>query len=236
MNRPSNLELQVLSILWKHGASTVREVLDELPDGRDRAYTTVLSVLQNMTSKKLARRESIGRAHAYAAALSRRDALAPLVAEWVHYFFSGDVDELVALARSAPKRPVKQRTATKTKNHTGSMAKKKTTTKKKAAPKKAAPKKAAPKKKAAVKKAAKKAAPKKKAAVKKVAKKKAAPKKKAAAKKKAAPKKKAVAKKKAAPKKKAAAKKKAAPKKKVAAKKAAPKKKAAAKKKAAPKK
>ena len=144
MNRPSNLELQVLSILWKHGSSTVREVLDELPDGRDRAYTTVLTVLQNMTSKKLARRESLGRAHAYSAAVSRKDALAPLVDEWVHYFFSGDVDELVALARSARKRPVKQRTETKPKTHTGSMATKKTT-KKTAAPKKAAPKKAAPK-------------------------------------------------------------------------------------------
>ena len=168
MIRPSNLELQVLSILWNRGASTVREVLEELPDGRDRAYTTVLSVLQNMAAKKLAKRESIGRAHAYVAAVSRRDALAPMVTEWVHYFFSGDVDELVALARSAPKRPVKQKTATRNHKNTGSMAKKKTTTKKKAAPK------AAPKKKAAVKKVAKKKV------AKKATKKKAAPKKKVA--------------------------------------------------------
>ena len=48
---PSPLELQVLSVLWEHGDCTVRTVLENLPDGRDRAYTTALSVLQTMERK-----------------------------------------------------------------------------------------------------------------------------------------------------------------------------------------
>ena len=53
MNRPSNdraepsdLELQVLSVLWERGPSGVREVMEEIPDGKPRAYTTILTVLQ----------------------------------------------------------------------------------------------------------------------------------------------------------------------------------------------
>ena len=43
---PSNLELQALSVLWHEGPSTVAAVHETLPDRKDRAYTTVLSVMQ----------------------------------------------------------------------------------------------------------------------------------------------------------------------------------------------
>lgn len=64
---PSNLELQALSVLWDRGPSTVAEVLDFLPDGRERAYTTVLSVMQSLERKKLVKRsgERRGRALIY---------------------------------------------------------------------------------------------------------------------------------------------------------------------------
>ncbi len=48
---PSRLEMQVLSVLWQRGASSVREVLAVMPDGKARAYTTILSVMQVMEKK-----------------------------------------------------------------------------------------------------------------------------------------------------------------------------------------
>ena len=51
--RPSDLELQVLAVLWRRGPSTAREVMEALPDGKHRAYTTVLSVMQVMEKKEL---------------------------------------------------------------------------------------------------------------------------------------------------------------------------------------
>jgi predicted transcriptional regulator len=48
---PSNLEFQVLSILWASTGSTVHEVWNQLPDGKPRAYTTVLAVLQKLEQK-----------------------------------------------------------------------------------------------------------------------------------------------------------------------------------------
>ena len=43
---PSEFELQVLGVLWRDGPSTVRQILERLPDGKERAYTSVLSVMQ----------------------------------------------------------------------------------------------------------------------------------------------------------------------------------------------
>ena len=51
--KPSDLEMQVLSVLWERGPSTAREVLEAMPDGKKRAYTSVLSVMQVMEKKGL---------------------------------------------------------------------------------------------------------------------------------------------------------------------------------------
>ena len=229
---PSNLELQALSVLWHEGPSTVSSVHESLPDGRERAYTTVLSVMQSLERKKLVRRIRSGRAHVYESAYSQEIIVRRATDDFVTNAFGGRLGEAVLATLSLGSLTPEEKTNIERElQRHKTMPAKKTAKKavKKAAPKKAAVKKAAPKKaakKAAVKKAApKKAAPKKaakKAAPKKAAKKVAKSAKKAAKK---APAKKVVAKK--APAKKAAAKK--APAKKAVAKKA-PAKKAPAKK------
>ena len=71
-SHPSNLELQALSVIWHEGPSTVSTVHAALPDGKERAYTTVLSVMQSLERKKLVKRSSIeGRAHVYDATYSQ---------------------------------------------------------------------------------------------------------------------------------------------------------------------
>ncbi|MFN5639707.1 MAG: BlaI/MecI/CopY family transcriptional regulator [Akkermansiaceae bacterium] len=228
---PSNLELQALSVLWHEGPSTVSLVHESLPDGRERAYTTVLSVMQSLERKKLVRRIRSGRAHVYESAYSQEIIVRRATDDFVTNAFGGRLGEAVLATLSlGTLTPEDKTTIERELKRHKTMPAKKTAKKavKKAAPKKAA-KKAAPKKaavkKAAPKKAAKKAAPKKaakKAAPKKAAKKVAKSAKKAAKKVTKKVTKKVVAKK-AAPKKAAKkAVKKAAPKK--AAKKAAPKK------------
>ena len=50
--KPSDLEMQILSVLWENGPLTVREVLKMMPDKKERAYTSVLSVMQVMEIAK----------------------------------------------------------------------------------------------------------------------------------------------------------------------------------------
>lgn len=229
---PSNLELQALSVLWHEGPSTVNVVMETLPDGKERAYTTVLSVLQNLERKNLVKCERVGRANVYAPAYSQEVIVERATHDFLTNTFGGRLVEALLAILSAGKLTPEEKlnierelqlhktmaakkTAKKAAVKTAKKAVKKVATKapaKKAVAKKAA-KKAAPKapaKKAPAKKAAKKAAKKVAKSAKKVAKKavkktvaKKAPAKKAAVK--SAPAKKAVAKK--APAKKAAAKK-----------------------------
>ncbi|MEN6627716.1 MAG: BlaI/MecI/CopY family transcriptional regulator [Candidatus Sumerlaeia bacterium] len=87
--RPSDLELQVLSVLWRLGQATARQVLGAMPDGKRRAYTTVLSVMQVMEKKGLLERSTEGHAHRWRPAVTRRQVLGPLMRQLVRNVFGG---------------------------------------------------------------------------------------------------------------------------------------------------
>ena len=90
--QPSDLELQILGVLWDRGPSTVRQVLEGLPDGKKRAYTSVLSVMQVMEKKDLLKHE-LGReglAHVFRPKVSRRQVLGPMLRGLVTKVFGGD--------------------------------------------------------------------------------------------------------------------------------------------------
>lgn len=93
--RPSNLELQVLAVLWNHGPSTVRDVLALLPDKKQRAYTTILSVLQNMEKKRLVTKTRQGAAHLFEARESQRQTLGPVLQGLIQNVFGGRVSTVV---------------------------------------------------------------------------------------------------------------------------------------------
>lgn len=65
-------ELEVLNILWDHGASTVRQVLEHLhANGRRLAYTTVLTYLSRLEQKGLVQSNKKDIAYVYRPAVSR---------------------------------------------------------------------------------------------------------------------------------------------------------------------
>lgn len=76
------LEATVMDRMWRHGDSlTVREVVDALQRERSIAYTTVMTVMDNLHSKGLLARERIGRAYAYRATRPRGQYEAELMEE-----------------------------------------------------------------------------------------------------------------------------------------------------------
>lgn len=93
--QPSNLELQALSVLWHLGPSTVATILEELPDGKERAYTTVLTVMQNLEKKGHVRRSKAGRAHVYQAAHPQKSVVSEAVEEFITSTFGGRLIEAV---------------------------------------------------------------------------------------------------------------------------------------------
>jgi len=65
-------ELDVMTVLWERGPSTVSEVQESLPD--ELAYTTVLTVLRVLEDKGFASHIAEGRAHRYAPLVERHAA------------------------------------------------------------------------------------------------------------------------------------------------------------------
>ena len=88
-NQPSNLEMQVLAVLWAKGPLGAREVLEELPDKKERAYTTVLSVLQVMEKKRLVRHAAEGNRHIYAPVAKQGEVLGSYLKGLVANLFGG---------------------------------------------------------------------------------------------------------------------------------------------------
>lgn len=66
------LEAVVMDRLWSAGRPlTVREIFEELKSERSNAYTTVLTVLDNLHRKGWLKRELLGRAYLYEPVQSR---------------------------------------------------------------------------------------------------------------------------------------------------------------------
>lgn len=68
-----DLEREVMEVLWAGEEATVRSVLGALnaTSGRSRAYTTVMTVMGNLTRKGLLTRRREGRTDVYRAVFSR---------------------------------------------------------------------------------------------------------------------------------------------------------------------
>ncbi|MEZ5286693.1 MAG: BlaI/MecI/CopY family transcriptional regulator [Vicinamibacterales bacterium] len=96
--KPTDAELAILRVIWTEGPSTVRQIRDVLQRSRPVLYTTVLKLLQIMTTKGLVRRETRGRGHVYAAAVSAQRTKRQLVRDLLDRAFGGSASELVLQA------------------------------------------------------------------------------------------------------------------------------------------
>jgi BlaI family transcriptional regulator, penicillinase repressor len=89
----TRLELEIMQVLWKRGASTVGEVKDGM--GRELAYTTVQTVLNTLHRKGKLRRRLDRRAYIYSPAVTETKALRHAVRDLVDRMFGGSSEELV---------------------------------------------------------------------------------------------------------------------------------------------
>src|SRR5216110_2865146 len=102
--RPTDAELAILRVLWSRGASTVRDVYDQLNRNAPTGYTTVLKLLQIMTEKGLVVRDESQRAHIYEARYSEQRTQRQLLADLMERAFGGSPAKLVMQALSASRK------------------------------------------------------------------------------------------------------------------------------------
>ncbi len=101
--KPTNAELEILTVLWSVGPATVREVYNVINGRRPAQYSTVLKFMQIMAEKGLVRRDEKQRAHVYEAARSREWTQRQLAGDLMERAFSGSAKALLVGALSARK-------------------------------------------------------------------------------------------------------------------------------------
>ncbi len=121
------LEAQIMEIVWDREEVTVRDVYDVMRRQRDLAYTTVMTVMQNLHRKGLLEKRSEGQANVYTARQSRTefvrskvgellDALLenfsePALAHFVDRIRKADPDQLAELERMIAEQRARERGA-----------------------------------------------------------------------------------------------------------------------------
>lgn len=107
-HKPTEAELEILTVLWSIGPATVRDVYSVISGRRTAQYSTVLKFMQIMTEKGLVRRDETERAHIYEAARPREWTRQQLAGDLLERAFSGSAKALLMGALSARKATKKE--------------------------------------------------------------------------------------------------------------------------------
>lgn len=94
----TELQLDLMGVLWQRGEATAAEVREALRPERDLAPTTVATLLGRLEKKGLVAHRSEGRQYVYRAAVEAARVKRSVVSEFTEMadrLFAGDVTELV---------------------------------------------------------------------------------------------------------------------------------------------
>lgn len=91
----TEVELELMGILWKHGEGTVNDVLAALPPERKLAYTSVSTMLRILEGKGVLGSRKAGRGHIYHPLLSKDEYEATSLNHLVTKVFDGAPSSLV---------------------------------------------------------------------------------------------------------------------------------------------
>ena len=101
--RPTDAELEILTVLWSRGPATVRDVHETIASRKPTQYTTVLKQMQVMAEKGLVLRNEDQRAHVYEAARPREWTQRQLAGDMLQRAFNGSAKSLMIGALSSRK-------------------------------------------------------------------------------------------------------------------------------------
>src|SRR5688572_889256 len=100
---PTEAELEILRVIWRRGASTVREVFEEIAQGKAVGYTTVLKQMQVMLQKGLLQRSERFRSHVYESAAEQSSVQRLLAGNVMQQAFGGSARSLLQSALAGRK-------------------------------------------------------------------------------------------------------------------------------------
>jgi BlaI family transcriptional regulator, penicillinase repressor len=84
-----SLEADILAIIWERKQSTVRDVYETLREQRQIAYTTVMTVMNNLVKKDLLTQDRTAIAYVYTPAIPGNEVAGTIIDSVVQRLFRG---------------------------------------------------------------------------------------------------------------------------------------------------
>jgi predicted transcriptional regulator len=91
----TEVELELMNILWRLDGGTVNDVLAELPRRRPLAYTSVSTILRILEQKQVLGSDKVGRGHRYRPLIAKQDYESFALAQVMGKVFDGQPVALV---------------------------------------------------------------------------------------------------------------------------------------------
>jgi predicted transcriptional regulator len=101
--QPTEVEMQILRILWDLGPSPVREIHRRLQSAKGTNYSTTVKMLAVMLQKGLVKRDEEAQPHVYRPALSRAKTGKKMLDDLIEKVYEGSAMSLVLQALSSGK-------------------------------------------------------------------------------------------------------------------------------------
>ena len=93
---PTDLELEILKILWQEGPQTVEQVREQLAAlDRELTHSSVITVMNIMVKKKYLRRKKLGRAFQYEPCVSDKEINRGMLGNLVERVFDGSASAMM---------------------------------------------------------------------------------------------------------------------------------------------
>lgn len=102
-SQPTDVELQILRILWEHGDCTARQIHNHLAADRDTNYSTTVKMLSVMLEKKLVTRDETVRPQLYQPAATQERTQTGMLKDLIQRAYNGSAGSLVLQALASQK-------------------------------------------------------------------------------------------------------------------------------------
>jgi BlaI family transcriptional regulator, penicillinase repressor len=94
-NTLTEAELRLMKILWRRGESAVTDLVADLPDGENLAYTSVLTTIRILEQKGYVLHRQEGRAFVYRPCVAEQEASRSELRHVLNRFFGNSREQLV---------------------------------------------------------------------------------------------------------------------------------------------
>src|SRR3954462_7880679 len=88
-------ELEIMKIVWERETATVRDVYEALLERRKVAYTTVMTMMKILETKKYLKESLADRAYVYRPAQPKGEVIGDMVRDFVNRVFNGSAEPLL---------------------------------------------------------------------------------------------------------------------------------------------